>query len=583
MRISWQFVCAAAFLLLFQPAFSASDDQWTFNDDGGTNYILTSVSSAQVYGGTLPANDPALNLIAGRRYGVAVVNPATHPLQIIAIDGSDTVLLSMGATAGSLEGDGTINWTDDGSGNVEFTASQSLLDALTQGGATPGYRCGNHTLAMRGQFNLFGTGTPIADPIGPTIQKGSITIELELIMDGLASPVGVTQPDDTTDRLFITDQVGTVRIVEDGTPLATPFLDVSSRLVTLNPGYDERGLLGFAMHPDFASNPKVYTYTSEPIDGSADFTFTGSSTPSHQSLLAEWQVDGADPNLIDPGTFRPLLRIDQPQGNHNGGAIHFGPDGNLYIALGDGGAADDIGDGHVPEGNGQDPTNIYGSILRIDVDGNDSANGQYGIPAGNPFTAPTDPRVDEIWAYGLRNPYSMSFDQTTGALHAGDVGQGDIEEIDLIEMGGNYGWRLKEGSFFFDPAGFVTTVPIEPLPGDLIDPVAEYDHDEGIAVVFGAQYRGTRMADLVGDLVFGDFSLSGAGRLFYKQGADPIREFRISVSDVPLEGPLKGMGQDRAGEVYACVSQETGPTGTTGRVYRLVQMAQTGLDWWEYE
>jgi glucose/arabinose dehydrogenase len=195
-------------------------------------------------------------------------------------------------------------------------------------------------------------------------------------------------------------------------------------------------------------------------------------------VVAEWTVDPADPNVVDLLSRRELLRIDEPQSNHNGGDMHFGPDGMMYIALGDGGAADDQGAGHSSEGNAQDLNNVLGKILRIDVDGTNSANGKYGVPADNPFVG--KPGVDEIFAYGFRNPYRFSFDRVTGKLYVGDVGQNDVEEIDIVSSGGNYGWRLKKGSFFFDPnadaAGFTTTLPVAPVPRDVIEPIAEYDH-----------------------------------------------------------------------------------------------------------
>lgn len=585
MYLSVRMFLIAIVLLLANISLAASDLQWTFQINSTFNYTLSSASSPQVFAGNLPADDPTLNLILGRRYGVTVTD-ISHPLQIIAVaGGADTVLLAQGATGGLLESDASIQWVDSGTGLVEFTASASLFNALTQGGATPGYRCEVHPTDMRGTFALFGNGTPIANPIPATIQKGSIQISLDPVMSGLTSPVGLTQPDDGTNRLFITDQVGRVRIVENGTPLGTPFLDVAGRLVALNAGGDERGLLGFAMHPNFTTNPKVYTYTSEPDSGAATFTFPGGATPNHQSVIAEWQVSTGNPNVVNTGSRRELLRIDQPQSNHNGGAMHFGADGMLYIALGDGGSGDDTGNGHSAQGNGQDITNIYGSILRINVDGSNSSNGQYGIPAGNPFVGAAG--VDEIFAYGLRNPYSFSVDLANGDLYVGDVGQGKIEEIDKVTLGGNYGWRLKEGSFFFDPngasGGFVTDIPVEPVPANLIDPIVQYDHDEGVSVIMGSLYRGAGMPGLVGSLVFGDFRDGSSGRLFYSQSGGLIQEFRIGPSDQPLNGVLKGFGQDRNGELYACVSGQTGPSGTTGVVYRLVQLAGADLQWTKYE
>jgi glucose/arabinose dehydrogenase len=358
------------------------------------------------------------------------------------------------------------------------------------------------------------------------------------------------------------------------------FLDVSNRLVPLGafgPGtFDERGLLGLAFHPDYASNGLLYTYTSEPVNGPADFsTMPPETTADHQSVVAEWTVP--DPTdaaaVVDPSTRRELMRIDEPQFNHNAGALNFGPDGFLYISLGDGGNEDDQGVGHSPQGNAQDPSNVLGKILRIDPTGSDSANGSYGIPEDNPFV--DDPSfVHEIWAYGFRNPFRFSFDSATGSLLAADVGQNDIEEVDVVTPGGNFGWRVKEGSFLFDPNGDQPGFVTEHSPGEpagLIDPIAEYDHDEGIAVVGGFVYRGDAIPGLRGRYIFGDFarSFTEFGRLFFLSAADRIREFRLVGQDA-LGLKLDGFGQDAAGEVYVMGNTTGTPFGDTGVVLRIV-------------
>jgi len=437
---------------------------------------------------------------------------------------------------------------------------------------------------------FIGTGAEILDPL-PDIAKGSIMIELEPVADGLVSPLGVVEPPDGSSRLLIYDQAGFVRIVDDGSLQPQPFLDVSARLVSLQAGYDERGLLGFALHPDFASNGLVYTYTSEPVSGTipSDFTVPISGSFNHQSIVAEWQVLSTDPNLIDLSSRREILRIDEPQSNHNGGALRFGPDSFLYIVLGDGGAADDEGEGHGTDGNGQNPDTVLGTVLRIDVDGSNSANGRYGVPASNPFVGSDG--VDEIFAYGFRNPFAFSFDAVTGILHLGDVGQGDVEEIDVVVPGGNYGWHVKEGSFFFDPngggSGFVTTLPTVPVPPGLINPIAEYDHDEGSAVIGGFVYRGSRIPALRGRYVFGDFDdfSRSTGRLFcLDDWGNPV-EFIIGGDDRPLGFTLKGIGEDLDRELYVCVSGNLGPSGTAGKVFRIVGLASTSVEartWSEY-
>jgi glucose/arabinose dehydrogenase len=349
-------------------------------------------------------------------------------------------------------------------------------------------------------------------------------------------------------------------------------------MVSLMTGFDERGLLGFALHPGFAANGKIYTYTSEPVGGPADFTVPKSGAFDHQSVVAEWVVSAMDSNRVDPASRREILRIDQPLFSHNAGTLRFGPDGMLYIALGDGGGADDQGDGHVPGGNAQEPGNILGSVVRIDVDrtvGAPSGNGAYTIPPDNPFVGTTN--VEEIYAFGFRNPFMFSFDMETGDLWAGDVGQNHIEEVNIVVSGGNYGWRHKEGSFFFDPNGgdngFTTTVPASPVPAGLIDPVAEYDHGEGISVIGGFVYRGEAIPGLAGRYVFGEYRdprQSSSGSLRYLDESNSIRRLIIGTEDRSIGGFIKGFGQDREKELYVCVSGETGPVGTTGRVYRII-------------
>ncbi len=212
----------------------------------------------------------------------------------------------------------------------------------------------------------------------------------------------------------------------------------------------------------------------------------------------------------------------------------FGPDKNLYVSLGDGGAANDVADGHTPgTGNGQDTSNVLGTLLRINPDGNNSVNGQYGVPADNPFVGGGG--VAEIYADGFRNPFRFSFDSATGDLIVADVGQNHIEEIDQVVSGGNYGWHVKEGTFLFDPNTGDVTADSPGLPAGLLDPVAQYDHDEGIAIVGGFVYHGTAIPELIGKYVFGDFSLGfGApgGRLFYADLATGlIQELTIGLDD----------------------------------------------------
>ncbi|MBT8485494.1 MAG: CHRD domain-containing protein [Phycisphaerales bacterium] len=430
---------------------------------------------------------------------------------------------------------------------------------------------------------------PLDDPIPPPIAAGPLHVQLQTVADGLTAPnwgTGVAGLDDT---LFVTDQPGVLWAIDltDGSRRA--FLDTASLLVDLGifgpDSFDERGLLGVAFHPGYLDNGKLYTYTSEPAAKRADFsTIPAGGEANHQSVIRAWTVpDPLAPDaVVDPATTRELMRIDQPQFNHNAGALAFGPDGMLYIALGDGGGADDqdgqvslgaamIGHGCI--GNGQDATNVLGSVLRIDPDGTDSANGQYGIPPDNPFLSPGDDRVNEIYAFGFRNPFRFSFDRETGALYVADVGQNHVEEVNIVDAGGNYGWKHREGSFSFVPNGLMTGYATDrdlAEPPDLLAPFAEYDHDEGIAIVGGFVYRGSKIVPLQGVYVFGDFALtfSNDGRLFHVADDGVIREFNL-VGQADFGLSLLGFGEDARGEVYVLANATGTPFGATGVVLRL--------------
>jgi uncharacterized protein (TIGR03118 family) len=488
-------------------------------------------------------------------------------------------------TADASESGGTIS-------KVEFFEGTTSLGSVasTPYNVTFNFTAGTHTITARATdnngasttssaitFTVGGGGTKINDPIPAKIQKGDLSLDLQLVADGFSSPVGMASPDDGSGRLFIYDQVGVVYLVSsNGVKSPTPVLDVQSRLVKLNQRYDERGLIGLATHPNFAQHPFIYTYTSEPNGPMADFMimYDNGATNNHQSVIAEWKMDANNPERVDPASRREILRVDKPQANHNGGTLRFGPDGFLYFTIGDGGAADDQGPGHSPGGNGQDKSKILGKISRIDVDGRTSPNGQYGIPQDNPFVGQAGV-VHEIYAYGLRNPYSFSLDRTSGAIYLADVGQNDVEEIDVIQKGGNFGWPIKEGSFFFDPNGtnngFVTTVPVREVPLDLIDPIGEFDHDEGDAIVGGFVYRGSKISSLSGKYVsasWGEFEAAN-GRLFYLDG-NQLKEFKIGLDDHGLGMWVKGFGEGPTGELYVFGSVNLGPSGNSGVMLKLL-------------
>lgn len=463
------------------------------------------------------------------------------------------------------------HWLDDGTQNFGWMLRCQDETSLrsVRGFASRESGTGAATL----QINFTEPPVVITDPIAERIPKGDQRIELRTVADGMASPLGLAAPDDGSGRMFVHDQDGRVWVVTSAGRLAAPLLDVRDRLVTLG-AYDERGLLGFAVHPDFATTPLVYTYTSEPRDGEADFANELGEENNHQSVIAEWRISQGDANQVDPASRRELLRIDQPQSNHNGGPMHFGPDGLLYVVLGDGGRANDDAPGHAVGGNAQDLSRIWGKLLRLDLSGSNASNGQYGIPADNPFTGIEG--IDEIYAYGFRNPFAFSFDRNDGQIYLADVGQGEVEEIDVVVAGGNYGWNVKEGSFWFDGAGSIVSAPVRPVPPGLVDPIAEYDHDDGSAVIGGYVYRGTDLPGLTGSYVFGDWGSFGSpsGRLFHLTEGNEVREFRIGESDRPLGLWVKGFGQDATGELYVFGSRTLGPAGMTGRMLKVVPATQ---------
>jgi glucose/arabinose dehydrogenase len=412
------------------------------------------------------------------------------------------------------------------------------------------------------------------------------TVGLKVVAEGLTQPVTLAQAPDRSNRLFIVDQVGQIRILRpDGTLDPEPFLDISDRLVELMPDFDERGLLGLAFHPAYAKNGRFFVYYSAPLRPGAPEGFNTTST------IAEFHVSATDRDRADPDSERILLQEDKPQFNHNAGTILFGPkDGYLYIAIGDGGGASDIDPGHVEDwypvnagGNGQDVTqNLLGSILRIDVD----HGSPYGIPSDNPFVGKEG--LDEIYAYGFRNPYRMSFDlRGHRDLLVGDAGQGGWEEVSKVTLGGNFGWNVREGTHCFnaeDPAVDRPECPATDPEGDpLIDPVIEYQNIArpgglGVVVVGGHIYRGHDLRGFQGKYVFGDYSRNldqPDGSLFVatprRTGLWAMQQIRVSTSDTGRLGQyVLGFGQDRRGEMYVLTTANGGPTGNTGKVFRLV-------------
>ncbi len=329
---------------------------------------------------------------------------------------------------------------------------------------------------------------------------------LETILTGLDNPVFVTNAQDGSNRLFIVEQPGRIKVLAPGSSTPTLYLDLSGRVLLSG----ERGLLGLAFHPQFRTNRRFFVnYTRQP-DGA--------------SVIAEYQQSAANARvaLVNETV---LLTIDQPFENHNGGMLAFGKDGLLYIGTGDGGSGND------PGNRAQNVTDLLGKILRIDVNG---VGAPYTSPRDNPFFGSTTGR-DEIYAVGLRNPWRFSFDRLTGALYVGDVGQGGREEIDLVTRGGNYGWRIREGAICtnLDP-----TLCDRP---DLISPIVDYDHSNGrCSVTGGYAYRGNRGTLAQGSYLYGDFC---SGEIFVRQNntAQLLMDTAFNIA---------AFGEDESGELY---------------------------------
>ncbi len=371
-----------------------------------------------------------------------------------------------------------------------------------------------------------------------------LKLKMVKIASGFTSPVGMASPQDGTNRLFIIEQGGKIRIIKKGKVLPEPFLNVSSKLDGLNIAYSEKGLLGLAFHPQYKSNGRFFIYYSAPIKASGF---------DHKSIVAEYRVS-PDADVADAASEYIVMEIAQPESNHNGGCMAFGKDGYLYIGLGDGGGA---GDKHGTIGHGQDLNTLLGSIIRIDVDGKKP----YTIPPDNPFINQPNARP-EIYAFGLRNPWRFSFDRATGRLFCSDVGQNKYEETNLIEKGKNYGWRIMEGNHCYDPPQGCNT-------SGMTMPIDEYDHNTGISVCGGYVYRGLMFPSLQGYYLFGDWS----GKLFYlKEGNNQWVRGEILVNGNTkndIDAKINSMGEDEKGEVYLITQKLFGPKSPTGAVYRL--------------
>lgn len=394
-----------------------------------------------------------------------------------------------------------------------FLAAALLMSACTGSGAS--------SLSTPSPSPTPALKTPapfLATPSGPSADNRAF--KFTRIASGLGDPVYVTGAGDGAGRLFIVEQVGRIRVVNNGVLLPTPFLDIRSLVIAGG----ERGLLSVAFHPDFKTNGVFIV----------DYT-RSSTTPANvgDTVIARYRAAPLA-DVADRSSGQTLLTIDQPQPNHNGGLVKFGPDGLLYIGMGDGGNGGDVGAGHTPEGNGQSLTTLLGKLLRIEV----AATGAYTVPAGNPNLGASARR--EIWAFGLRNPWRFSFDRATGDLFIGDVGQNAWEEIDFQSRtsagGANYGWPVWEATHRYR---------LGPTQAGDVKPLTEYSHAGGQCSVTGGYiYRGAKIPALSGFYMFGDYCTGRLWTLVRFGGRwrlSNLRDTSYSISS---------FGEDDAGELY---------------------------------
>ncbi len=386
----------------------------------------------------------------------------------------------------------------------------------------PGVLAPSCVLALAALAAWTGCGDEASTPSGPSDGVSDVSLAVEEVATGLSRPLHLTSPSGDP-RLFVVEQGGVVRVIGgDGTLQGEPYLDLTGRVESGG----EQGLLSLVFHPDFTDNGRFFV----------NFTDTSGDT-----RVEEFDVDPVA-NALSQTQGDLVIGVDQPASNHNGGLLKFGSDGMLWIGLGDGGGGGD------PGGNGQDPTTLLGSMLRIDVD----AGSPYEVPSDNPFVG--DSGRDEVFAYGLRNPWRFAFDRSRGLLYVADVGQSDWEEVSVIpaDSGGvNFGWNIMEGAHCFREDSCDTS--------GLLLPAVEYSADEGCAVIGGEVYRGDAIPALRGHYFYADFCSFRLRSFTYRDG-----EARQKTAwDVGDPGRPLGFGRDSAGEVYLLVED--------GTVYRFVE------------
>lgn len=418
-------------------------------------------------------------------------------------------------------------------------------------------------------------------------------LALELVADGLTAPIHLEQPDDGSGRTLIVQQDGVVRVLgADGKLQAEPFLDLRPRMLRLEEGFEERGLLGFTLHPQFARNGRVFATYSAPLRASAPQAW------NHTRRISEFSAKPGDLSRIDAASERILLEIDWPSRKHNGGGLAFGPDGYLYIGVGDGGVSHGIGpkvlweafdvpaEALVWDALAQDRESLFGKILRIDVDRGFPG---YAIPQDNPFAG--KPGRDEIWAWGFRNPYRIAFDRNgSGDFYVTAVAETLWEAAYRVAGPGNFGWPLMEATHCVDrlkPRQPPASCADRDAHGDRLElPVMEYpnmqaSHPEtklgiagvGTAITGARMYRGKAMPALAGKLVVSDWSAAfkqPSGQLFVaRPGGKPGALWPYSRA-LQLDSRVVGLAEDRAGELFVLTNETFGPYGNTGKVLRLV-------------
>jgi glucose/arabinose dehydrogenase len=411
--------------------------------------------------------------------------------------------------------------------SAAFVASTALLAAGCLGGqgSPPPTSTGTAAATSSPAATASGAVAPTASASPPAapFDPAAISVSLETYVTVPGGPLAITSPHDGTGRLFVATKAGHVRILRDGVLDPDPMLDISALVSTGG----EQGLLGIAVHPGFPDDPRVVV----------DYTDVNGDT-----VVASYRLEADDPDRLDPGSATTILTVDQPYANHNGGAVGFGPDGYLHVALGDGGSGGD------PLESGEHQDTLLGKILRLDIDSPGAGGGAYAIPPGNPFANVSGARP-EIWLTGLRNPWRFAFDRATGNLWIGDVGQGAWEEVDVAPtgVGGlDFGWDRMEGAHCFEPE---TGCPTD----GLTLPLTEYGHEEGCTIIGGTVYRGTAQALLAGGYLFGDYctgrlwAIAADGAAIAPAAGGGLVPTRVGTAGAGLAG----FGEDEAGELYA--------------------------------